>query len=98
MAKRSRCIHRVDILPARTSQGSRGGVWLSCYAKPAKKPTDKTRWTRYVPLSSVQSLYDCRAEIIVTYTPSTSDACPIRREVYCQSSPSTLLIRAQFQR
>jgi hypothetical protein len=46
---------------------------------------------RYVPLSSVQSLYDCRAEVITTYTLGTSDACMTRREVYCQSSPSALM-------
>jgi hypothetical protein len=28
-----------------------------------------------VSLSSVQSLYDCRAEVIIVHAPSTSDAC-----------------------
>jgi hypothetical protein len=48
-----------------------------CYAKPAKKPRDETpldeRW--YAPLSNLQSLYESRAEVIIMYTPSTSDAC-----------------------
>jgi hypothetical protein len=58
-----------------------------------KRPTDKTLLDerRYVPLSSVQSLYDCRAEVIITHTPSTPDACTTRGEVYYQSSPSALL-------
>jgi hypothetical protein len=46
---------------------------LSCYAKPAKKPADKTLLDE-VP-SSVQSLYDCRAKVIITHTPNTPDAC-----------------------
>jgi hypothetical protein len=53
------------------------GTWLSCYAKPAKKPADKNPLDErcYVPLSSVQSLYECRAEVIITHAPSTLDAC-----------------------
>jgi hypothetical protein len=55
---------------------------LSCSARPTKRPTGKIPLDerRYVPFSSVQSLYDCRAEVIVTHTPSTSDA----RETYAQ--------------
>jgi hypothetical protein len=50
---------------------------LSCYAKPVKKPTDKTPPGREnMPLSGVQSLYDCRAK--VTHTPSTSESCETR--------------------
>ena len=50
---------------------------MSYYAKPAKKPTDKAPLDerRYIPLSSVQPLYDHRAKATLTYTPSTSDAC-----------------------
>jgi len=50
---------------------------VSCFAKPAKKPIDKTPLDerRWVPLSSVQFLYECRAEVIITHAPSTSDAC-----------------------
>jgi hypothetical protein len=29
----------------------------------------------YVPLFSVQSLYECRAEVIITHAPRTSGAC-----------------------
>jgi len=36
-------------------------------------------------------LYECRAEVITTHAPTTSNACETRREVYYQSSPSTLL-------
>ena len=57
-----------------------------------KTPLDERR---YVPLSSVQSLYECRAEVITTHAPSTSDSCEAhaqtRREVYCQSCPLALL-------
>ena len=60
-------------------------VIVSCYAKPAKKPTDETPAgrRRYTPLSSVQHLYDHKAKVTITHTPSTSDACTTRREVYC---------------
>ena len=41
------------------------------------KPTGKASLDekRYVPLSRVQSLYDCRAEVIIPHAPGTSDAC-----------------------
>jgi hypothetical protein len=51
---------------------------VSCYAKPAKKHTDKDpRWRRegIFLFSSVQSLYECRAEVIITHAPGTLDAC-----------------------
>jgi hypothetical protein len=71
-------------------------IIASCYAKPAKKPTDKTPLgkRRYIPLSSVQPMYHHRAKVTITHTPGTPnvwDACIARREVYCQSSPSALL-------
>src|ERR1700722_17746568 len=45
--------------------------------KPARKPSIRPRWTREgnVPLSSIQSLHECRAEIIIMRAPSMSDAC-----------------------
>ena len=45
-----------------------------------RKPTDKTLpdEKRYVPLSSIQSLSDCKAEVIITHAPGTSDACETR--------------------
>ena len=54
------------------------------------------RWMREGMFLSptFQSLYECRAEVIITHAPSTSDACTTRREVYCQSSPSALLTLA----
>jgi hypothetical protein len=64
---------------------------LTCCVKPAKKPPIRPRWTREGPLSGVRSLYDCRAEVIITHAPITSDAYATCREVYCQSSPSALL-------
>jgi hypothetical protein len=63
-----------------------------CHKKPTDKPPRDERW--YVPLSSVQSLDECRAEVIIMQAPSTlcmRDACTIRREVYCQSSLVALL-------
>jgi len=68
-------------------------VIVSCYAKPAKKPTNKTLLDerRYIPFSSVQPLYDHRAKVIITHTPSTSDACTTRREIHYRSSPLALL-------
>lgn len=39
----------------------------------------------YFPLQRSVSVRN-RAEIIITHTPSRSDACPIRRETYCQPS------------
>jgi hypothetical protein len=69
-------------------------VWTvsSHYVKPAKKPTEKTPSRREVVYSSLQRsvFVRSRAEVIITHTPSTSDACPIHR-VNCQSSPSILL-------
>jgi hypothetical protein len=52
-------------------------VIVSYYTKPTKKPTNKALLDerRYIPLSSVQPLYDHRAKATITYTPSTSDAC-----------------------
>jgi hypothetical protein len=49
---------------------------VPCYAKPTKKPTSKTPrdGEMDVPLSSVQSLYECRAEVIITHAPCTSGA------------------------
>jgi hypothetical protein len=48
----------------------------------AYKPADKTPLDerRYVLLSSVQSLYERRAEVIITHAPSSSDTC----ETYAQ--------------
>ena len=42
-----------------------------------RNPPIRPFWTRegIIALSSVKSLYDCRAEVIITHTPSTSDAC-----------------------
>ena len=50
---------------------------VSCYAKPAKKPTDKTPLgkRRYIPLSSVQPMYDHRAKVTITHTLSTPNVC-----------------------
>jgi hypothetical protein len=45
-----------------------------------------------IPLSSVQSLYDCRAEVFIM--PGTPDAYETHArpiEVCCQSGPSALL-------
>jgi hypothetical protein len=44
---------------------------------PSRNPPIRSFWTRedVIPLSSVQSLYDFRAEVIITHTPSSSDAC-----------------------
>jgi hypothetical protein len=52
-------------------------IIVSCYAKPAKKPTDKTPLgkRRYIPLSSVKPLHNHRAKVAVTHTPSTPDVC-----------------------
>ena len=52
-----------------------------------KNPLDERKG---VPLSSVQSLQERRAEVITTHPPNTSDACTTRRELHCQSSPSTV--------
>jgi len=48
-----------------------------------RNPPIGPRWTRerVIPLSSVQSLYDCRAEVIITNTPSTSDVCETHARV-----------------
>jgi hypothetical protein len=44
---------------------------------PAEKPTDVAPLgeRRYIPLSSVQSLYECRAEVIIAHVSSTLDTC-----------------------
>jgi hypothetical protein len=52
----------------------------------------ETRWGRrwmrkYVPLSNIQSLYDCRAEAITVYAPSTLNA----RETHARPVRSLLL-------
>jgi hypothetical protein len=49
----------------------------SCYAQAYQETHDKTPLDerRYISLSSIQSLYDRRAEVTITHTPSTSDAC-----------------------
>jgi len=46
---------------------------------------------RYVPLSSVQSLYECRAEVIITHAPSTSDACETHAQPVEKSIASLVL-------
>jgi hypothetical protein len=63
---------------------------VPCYAKPTKKPTSKTPrdGEMDVPLSSVQSLYECRAEVIITYTSSTPDACETHAQPVEESTAS----------
>jgi hypothetical protein len=68
--------------------------WMSSFAKPAKKPADETPgWTREneLLLSSVQSLYECRAEVIITHAPSTSDACDMHAQSVEKSIASLVL-------
>jgi hypothetical protein len=57
--------------------GIASNVFHHSTSKPVKKPTGKAPLDerRYVPLSSVQSLYDCRVEVIITHTLSTLGAC-----------------------
>jgi hypothetical protein len=48
----------------------------------------------FFSLSSVQSMYECRAEVIITHAPSTSDACethaqPVEKSIVTLS-PSAL--------
>ena len=68
---------------------------LSCNAKPAKTHTKKAppdgRWVM-LPLSSVRSLYECRAEVTITHTPSTSDAREIHSQ-HVEKSISSLALR-----
>src|SRR4051794_22605668 len=63
---------------------------MLCRALP-RNPPKRPRWTREGIFLSVRS----RAEVIITHTPSTSDACEThghpRREVYCQSTHPALL-------
>jgi hypothetical protein len=66
---------------------------VSCYAEPAKKPTDKSPLDerRYIPLSSVQSLYDRRAEVTITHSPSTSDVYETHAQLVEKSIASLVL-------
>ena len=51
---------------------------MSCYAKPAKNPTDKTpagREEGVIPLSKCSVSVRSRFEVTITHTPSTSNAC-----------------------
>jgi hypothetical protein len=66
-----------------------------CRVEPAKNPPIRTsldeRW-HIPPQRSVSVLVRSRAGVIITHTPSTSDACEthlIRRD--CQPNPSALL-------
>jgi len=68
------------------------GIHDTYHAMPSlpRNPPIRRHWTResVIPLSSVQSLYDCRAEVIITHTPSTSDACetharPVEKFIAC---------------
>jgi hypothetical protein len=70
---------------------------VTCYAKHAKKPTDKAPLDErmYILLSSVQSLYDRRAKVTITHTPSTSDACeayaqPVEKSIHRPIGPVRL--------
>jgi hypothetical protein len=66
---------------------------VSCYAEPAKKPTDKPPLDerRYIPLSSVQSPYDRRAEVTITHSPSTSDVYETHAQLVEKSIASLVL-------
>jgi hypothetical protein len=55
---------------------------------PIKTPLDE-RW--YIPLSSVQSLYIVGAKVIITHTPSTSDACEMHAQPVEKSIASLAL-------
>jgi hypothetical protein len=69
-----------DIGDPALMSGVAGRARRSCYARPAKKPTNETpldeRW--YTPLSSVQCLYVVELKLSLR----TQDACTIHREVY----------------
>jgi hypothetical protein len=45
------------------------------------------------PLSSAQSRYECRAEVIITHAPSTSDACEMHAQPV-EKSIASLALRA----
>jgi hypothetical protein len=48
------------------------------------------------PLSSVQPLYESRAEVTITYTPSTSDAYEMRAPPV-EKSIASLVLRLRWQ-
>jgi hypothetical protein len=55
---------------------------------PIKTPLDERR---YIPLSSVQSLYVSRAEVIITHMLSKSDACEVHAQPVEKSIASLAL-------
>src|SRR5271154_2865123 len=57
-----------------------------------RNPPIRPRWTRESALlSSVQSLYECRAETIITHAPSMSDACETHAQSVEKSIASLVL-------